>query len=479
MTIPKIIWTLWCDFNNKADGILDQRLTYFKNRIIHQHPEWEINIITSWRKLIQYIKDEKVLLDVVNNPIIGGAHKADSVRFFLLKKFGGFWLDISTFLFVPLDIYYEKQPDAKFIGYFTPPFMVEDIIFNSLGDMFDSVQFNKIVEKFKPNQSEYIKLNDNYKDFPFIPENFFIAAEPNNEIINDVFQQLMTFWRDAIPFIKDKETLCYQINLLMNDIAKEIFKINYLDYELTQIYESSDITNNAFIKKALDNVWHCGYVFNYLQMYIAIIKYIKNNNLALSQESNPTEFQSKYNNDLCSIDGRINACQNIVGTNKINNQNVLYLLSLSYNRLIKWENTLDDRISFDNTYIKNLIDSLGKTPGLTPEKIIEHLSNMGIYQIKFSSWTRKSNIIEKFMELYPNEPGQGPTSLPASTASAQPVPNPLPAPTALLDVASTAVPSSIEASKLGGKIKKKKYGKNTQKYKKTYKKRYTKKHRKI
>jgi hypothetical protein len=132
-------------------------------------------------------------------------------------------------------------------------------------------------------------------------------------------------------------------------------------------------------------------------MYLIIFKC---NNLQITQEENANELKTEYNEDLCSIDNNINACKNILGTNQ-QDGSVIYLISLSYNRLIKWANTMDERISFDNTYISNLFNSIGKTPGVTKETVIQDIINMGIYQIKFSSWTRKSKIIDKIMELYP------------------------------------------------------------------------------
>ena len=125
MTIPKIIWAIWCNFDNKTDGILNERLTYFKDRIIQQHPGWTVNIITKWNELLDYIKEDEHLMKIFNNSFISAQHKSDAIRFFLLQKYGGFWIDISTFLLTPLDIYYEKQPNATFITYYTPPLMVE------------------------------------------------------------------------------------------------------------------------------------------------------------------------------------------------------------------------------------------------------------------------------------------------------------------------------------------------------------------
>ena len=339
-------------------------------------------------------------MKIINNDFINSSHKSDAIRFFLLSEYGGFWLDISTFLFTSLDIYYIKQPKATFIGYYTPPFMVEEIIFSSLGDMFDGVKYNEVVKKFKTIQADYIKLNESYMNYPFIPENFFIASIPKHPIIMEILNNLLNFWEGSIPLITDKETLCYQINLLMNDLAGQVFSIKHLNNDLIKTYAHDDITNNNFLKNLLNEEWHCGYVFNYIQMYIAVVNYIQYNNLQITQEENTNELKTDYNQDLCSIDNNINACKNIIATN-IADESVTYLLSLSYNRLIKWANTMDERVSFDNTYISNLLNSIGKTPEVTKETVIQDIIDMGIYQIKFSSWTRGSKIIDKIMEIYP------------------------------------------------------------------------------
>jgi hypothetical protein len=402
MSIPKIIWALWCNFDTKTDGKLTPSVEYFKNRIIQQHsdPKWQINIITSWDKLISYVNKNAVLMKILNNEFIIPAHKTDVIRFFLLQEYGGFWLDLSTFLFTSLDIYYVKQPNATFIGYYTPPFMVEEIMFSSLGDMFDSIKYNVVVQKFKTIQADYIKLNEKYINYPFIPENFFIASIPKHPIIIEILDNLLKFWDDSMPLITDKETLCHQINILMNDLAGQVFSIKHLNNDLIKICTKDDITNSNFLKNILNEEWHCGYVFNYIQMYIAVVNYIQRNNLQITQEENAKELKTDYNKDLCSIDNGINACKNIVATNA-EDKSVIYLLSLSHNRLIKWANTMDERISFDNTYISNLLNDIGKTPETTKESVIQHIIDMGIYQIKFSSWTRGSKIINKIIETYP------------------------------------------------------------------------------
>jgi mannosyltransferase OCH1-like enzyme len=404
MSIPKNIWAIWCDFKNKKDGVLNEQISYFKDRIIKQHPGWEVNIIVSWDVLIQYISTNAFLMNLINNEFVNPAHKSDSIRFFLLKEYGGFWLDISTFLFKPLDIYYELQPNAKFIGFYTPPFMVEEIIFSSLGDMFDNVKYDQVVKKFKSQQANFIKLNEKYKKYPFIPENFFIASTPNHEIVTDTYNQLEEFWTSAFPNITSAETLCYEINKLMSNLAKEIFDINDINYTTSTLFDSKDITNEKYSLKTLDNIWHCGYVFNYLQMYKSIVNYMIKNDSVITQETNENAFSDpEYTDILCSTDENINACKNIVATNK---DNVLYFMSLSQHRLIKWANTMNDRVTFENTYISEMIN-LVKKKELTGADLIEQIVKMGIYQIKFSSWTRDSNIIPKLMEIYPNNTREG------------------------------------------------------------------------
>ena len=404
MSIPRKIWAIWCDFKNKKDGVLNDQISYFRDRIIKQHAGWDVNIIVSWDVLMQYIGTNEFLMNLINNEFVNPAHKSDSIRFFLLKEHGGFWLDISTFLFKPLDVYYELQPNAKFIGFYTPPFMVEEIIFSFLGDMFDNVKYDRVVKKFKSQQANFIKLNEKYKKYPFIPENFFIASTPNHEIVTDTYNQLEEFWTSAFPNITSAETLCYEINKLMNNLAKEIFDINDINYTTSTLFDSKDITNEKYSLKTLDNIWHCGYVFNYLQMYKSIVNYMIKNDSVITQETNDNAVSKpEYTDILCSTDENINACKNIVATDK---DNVLYFMSLSQHRLIKWANTMNDRVTFENTYINGMIN-LVKKKELTGADLIEQIVKMGIYQIKFSSWTRDSNIIPKLMEIYPNDAGKG------------------------------------------------------------------------
>ena len=69
--------------------------------------------------------------------------------------------------------------------------------------------------------------------------------------------------------------------------------------------------------------------------------------------------------------------------------------------MIKWGAKMEERVSFDNTYIRSRLDSI--TDQNEANQLINDITQMGIYQIKFSSWTRKSHIIETLMSKYPNK----------------------------------------------------------------------------
>jgi len=407
MPIPKIIWAIWCNFNKKNDGVLDENLTYFYNRITEQHSVqngWTVNIITKWADLIDYIKDDPTITEITNNPFIGAAHKSDAIRFYLLNKHGGFWIDISTFLFTSLDIYYEKCSDADFIGYYTPAFMIEQVIFASLTDMMDSVKYTEATEKIRDKQKTFIDLNESHSKFPYIPENFFIASVPGHYLVNDVFQQLVSFWDSAMKNITDSDTLCIELNKMMNTFAKEMFTIHDANYTLYNEFQPNDITDPTFGPKLLKKLWVCGYLFNYLQMYKSLTAFIEGADIQF--QKNPDigdETTNAYKRDICpDTPNRENtACDNII-IRKPGSSTAVYLFSLSHNRLAKWADTMESRINFENTYLQRLID--------TPElDIAKHMVDMGIYQIKFSSWSRDSRIIPVLMNLYPNKTAGGRT----------------------------------------------------------------------
>lgn len=122
--IPKKIWALWINFFEKTDGILTDDLIFYINRIkyLHQDSEWQVIIITEYENLISLIKDDEykqIILDVFDNKFVGSAHKSDLIRYYLLKTYGGYWIDISTFLVMSLNEL-SILNNSSFVCYYAP-----------------------------------------------------------------------------------------------------------------------------------------------------------------------------------------------------------------------------------------------------------------------------------------------------------------------------------------------------------------------
>jgi hypothetical protein len=130
--------------------------------------------------------------------------------------------------------------------------MIEKVIFDSLGKMMDGVKWSQILEKFKERQKKYIRLNNKYSKYPYIPESFFVASMPNNYIIRDIYNEIMIFWKKTLPLVNNKEELTFFINKNMSKLTSEIFIMNSLDLNLSTRFNEKNITNTEFKGSLLD-----------------------------------------------------------------------------------------------------------------------------------------------------------------------------------------------------------------------------------
>jgi len=442
--VPKIIWGLWLNFINpnkigtsNGDGKLEGKMKFFEDRIRHLHPSWNVQIITTVKQLYDLFEQEtdvekkKLLYEVFESRHIGGAHKSDFIRYYLLQKFGGFWIDLSTFLITSLDIYLKGKEDVIFFAMYTPSFMVEEILIQPLNDLQDSVKFTKILENVLPVQNEYIKHKEIYKDFAFLPENFFIATTPNNEIINDIYEQLCVFWSKTIGKLNNYSDTITELNKYVHELINEIFVVKDLRFAiLNSGITEKDLTNKKYLDNIYKDLYKDGYIFNYLQMYISIIKYINRNHCEkiLNQEGRISVTQyAKKNKEIINqsvltnpnkqiINGFItnqikslcgennNNCKSIILQNKTKKEQI-YLHPLSLSRIIKWEDTEADRTDFTNTYIEKAFEEIKKEDNEVKKKflaqaLLNFLTSLGVYQIKFSSWTRNRPFANKLYELF-------------------------------------------------------------------------------
>jgi hypothetical protein len=278
--------------------------------------------------------------------------------------------------------------------------MVERIFVSTLNNMFDSVNFNyQLSPEYNALQKKYIKRKNKYTKFPYIPESFFVASIPNHPITINIFNQIKTFWTTTLESITTKEILCEKMNYLMNNLATKVFNINILEYELFNIFKDipEDRILKEFKKQLLNQLWNCGYIYIYLQMYIALVEYIDNEETVIEQDAGDVTLNTPYNNSLCLIDGEtnINYCKKITIRK---DTEVVVLIPLSLYRLIKWGDTTNERITFENTILYEELKHITKKSDA--KKIIKKYIENGIYQIKFSHWTRDSDFVNLLAKLF-------------------------------------------------------------------------------
>jgi mannosyltransferase OCH1-like enzyme len=110
MAIPKIIWVLWIDFNNNTTRDLDslnESIRIYITNMINTQPTFEIRYILSKAHLEKFIEKtgteiNENIWNIIDNAVISPAHKSDFIRFYLLNKYGGIWIDTTTILFYDL-----------------------------------------------------------------------------------------------------------------------------------------------------------------------------------------------------------------------------------------------------------------------------------------------------------------------------------------------------------------------------------------
>lgn len=246
------------------------------NFYIHRIKVGLLTFIVDWDNCIKGIKadDDRFswLIKLLNNKFVGPAHKSDALRYYYLYKQGGVWIDISTFLVSPLDDLV-KNNNNGFTCYYMSSNVCSSWLIKLSSDIFEYITMKTYITKFVPEQEKLIKIKN--KNFDFITENYFMISSKENDICKDVFEQLKTFWESALDNINSEESNCDELNQLIFTLFEKVYdmdldKITYLNLVKTQ-----DI--NPAKKIILKQYFDCGYFFNYLQLYLAILNYSTKN----------------------------------------------------------------------------------------------------------------------------------------------------------------------------------------------------------
>jgi hypothetical protein len=408
--IPKTIWGLWCNFKEKKDGTITEDLKFFIDRIKSLHTEergWKVNIITGWSDLLGLISGNAFLEKLLNNSYVGPAHKSDAIRYFLLKEHGGVWVDTSTFITQSFD-HLLISPDTKFICYYAPATDIQEWLINPLGELYEDTSYNDRLDKWvKTNiEKSFIKIKNN---FTFMPENYFICSTKGHPIVSETYNALEKFWSDNLDVITSDSEMCFVVNTYMKKLSDAIFEIDYdsflsaVDKKIIDTFKGNKELEKYFLTK----LWNCGYIFNYLQLYNSIISHINKYDRSINyittstEEINEPNFKH-YKEGLCEL----NNCDNVSislnnGPTKIEN---ILLLSASYNRLGKWSDNRDNRLTWEHTYLGDIISAIKSKE--EAEETIKDLIKKGFNQFKFGSYTRNSPIIILLKKWYSTSPSQ-------------------------------------------------------------------------
>ena len=211
--IPKIIWTHWDNIETAPlviKNIIELRMNKFQ--------DWQINVVNNLN--INLFIDEKLYPENYNTLI--SAHKSDWIRLYLLKTYGGVWLDAG-------------------------------IIVNDLSE------FNKMYDNSISKNSEltafYLDGSTNNNDPTTFIENWFIMAPINSRIINA--------WFNEFEYAINIGFLNYKNELFNKDInIRNVYMFGENDIYLTchaaiqKIIQLKEISEpNILLYRAEDNMY--------------------------------------------------------------------------------------------------------------------------------------------------------------------------------------------------------------------------------
>lgn len=429
--INKIIWLLWLDFANKDDGVITSDLLFYLGRLYKIHPEYKIVYIYKWeylQKLLNIVNNEnggefdknvlKTLKKVLDNKTVGGAHKSDFIRYFLLYYYGGFWIDASSFIVSSFNMYVNEN--INFVCYHTAKTDAIEWSFKTLGDLYDNIGSSVDREKWKKTYTESlgIKNKEPFNKYDFITENYFIGAEKNNIIIKNTLDKLYIFWEKTMDELNKligkasndymNKILCYRLNIDIHESIIKIMSVNSIDHSALGRRELSENLR----MQIYNHLYDCGYLFNYYQLYISVCDYIENKKIIEPHIENYFQKLKDYreNSDFLKIilpenNSVFSYCTDAICSSY--QYGDVLLIPSNYNRLGKWSYNVKQRISWEETIIGLILDTtkgyIDKNPH-DRHSIINNtigiLSDIGFNQFKFGSFTRKSKIISLLKELF-------------------------------------------------------------------------------
>lgn len=379
---PKKIHALWLNFKENKDGVIPDNLHVFIDRMKHLHQTWDIKIWTSWEEMESELVIRPYMLKYIQNPYCNAANKSDCLRFHILEKYGGVWVDLSTYFIKSLDDLYDKYKTA-FTTFYMPPYDALMWSIKPFSDKYEQISVKEKVNNIYPNLYKIVtKSND------FVCESYFIMSPPHHPIIIDVLKQMENTWSlDKVEKIIDTKTHCSYLNLVMNNLISTVYNINNEVLEL--------LNYNI-------DIYDCGYLWIYFMMTIAVNNFIKKNKLI----KYTNELTSKQKIVIDKIPSEISTyicnestCKDITCIDNLQTP-IIHLISSTWARLIKWSDNRDNRLNWETTFLGNLINDSYKN-NISSTDFCKKLEEYNITQIKTGAFTRgpTTEMIQKLNEI--------------------------------------------------------------------------------
>ena len=379
---PKKIHALWLNFKENKDGVIPDNLNVFIDRMKHLHQTWDIKIWTSWEEMESELITRPYMLKYIQNPYCNPANKSDCLRFHILEKYGGVWVDLSTYFIKSLDDLYDKYKTA-FTTFYMPPYDALMWVIKPFSDKYEQISVKEKVNNIYPNLHKIVtKSND------FVCESYFIMSPPHHPIVIDVLKQMEKTWAlDKVEKIIDAKTHCSYLNLVMNNLISKVYNINHEVLEL--------LNYNI-------NIYDCGYLWIYFMMTIAVTNFIKKNKLTkYTNKLTPKQkiVIDKIPSEISTYICNESTCKDIIWIDNLQTP-IIHLISSTWARLVKWSDNRDNRLNWETTFLGNLIND-SYNNNISSKDFCKKLEEYNITQIKTGAFTRgpTTEMIRKLNEI--------------------------------------------------------------------------------
>tara|TARA_B100000945_G_scaffold271389_1_gene233291 strand:+ start:1970 stop:3274 length:1305 start_codon:yes stop_codon:yes gene_type:complete len=395
--------------------ITDTQLKQFVKNIVKMNSQANIALIIKLTDLIHYFRlckmnerDLKFIKRLLKDKNIRAAHKADGIRFLLLKYLGGIWIDMTIVCMVPLKTIVNSNS-------FCMPYMPLDF---GLKLIF----LSNVSQYFKDIGMRLFELDEANIWLHVLPENYFISAQARDKIVTNVLEELIIAWNFVWFNIQSSNVsvaLTLQYDKWLAKYLKSITEKNLFKF-------SADVTNAYTYDQEILELWQPSvYLFNYIQIWITLNNLCKTNvltieetgvlkgcyNFKISKRLNEFGYPDTLIDDIlhklqikrefrdfvqsmCNSGG----CEDIL-LMKWDWKYSIKLISSQYLRLYRFiPRSGDQRYSTSkHSFLDTLINSQ-----ISCNEFIDVLKKLEVYFIKFSSKTRNTPLCKELIKTIAN-----------------------------------------------------------------------------